>query len=294
MRLRSCWKKTLSWTERREAVRFLMAKGLSTHRACLLLGLNRSTSSYQPRPERSSALAERIAALAEKHPRYGYRRIHVLLKREGHIVYKKRVQRLWQRARLQVRKQPRKRRGQRANATPVPANYPGHVWSYDFLKDQTHNGAPLRILTLMDEFTRQGLAITVGSSMPAERVIEVLTRLFGEHRAPESIRSDNGPECSAVALRLWLAGQGVQTLYIDPGSPWQNGREERFNGSVRDECLNMEVFASGGAARVKLEEYRCQYNGERPHSSLGYCTPLEYKQAWFEEQAKRVETNVST
>jgi putative transposase len=156
------------------------------------------------------------------------------------------------------------------------------------------SGSPLRILPVMDEFTREGLAIEVGSSMPAARVIGVLERLFVEHGALGYIRSDNGPEFIAVALRLWLAGRGVQTLYIDPGSPWQNGKEERFNGSGRDECLNMEVFASVSEARLKLEEYRRQYNGERPLSSLGYLTPLEYKQAWSQEQAKRAETNVST
>lgn len=273
---------------------FLLTKGLSTNRACALLGLNRSTYSYQPRPERTSELAKRIGELAHKHARYGYRRIHVLLRREGRTVNRKRVQRLWQRARLQVRKQPRKRGGQRAKATPVQADYPGHVWSYDFVKDQTQHGGPLRILTVMDEFTREGLAIAVDSSMPAERVIEVLKRLVEEHGTPAYLRSDNGPEFIALALRLWLAGQEVQTLYIAPGSPWQNGREERFNGSVRDECLNMELFASVNEARVKLEEYRRQYNHERPHSSLGYLTPLEFKQAWFEEQAKRAEANVST
>jgi putative transposase len=162
------------------------------------------------------------------------------------------------------------------------------------LKDQVLNGAAIRILTVMDEFTREGLALEVAGSMPARRVIAVLERLLAQHGAPGYIRSDNGPEFIAVALRLWLAGQGVQTLYIDPGSPWQNGREERFNGSVRDECLNLEVFASVGEARVKLEEYRRQYNGERPHSSLGYRTPLEFKQAWLEDQAKGAETNVST
>jgi putative transposase len=272
----------------------LVAKGLSTNRACWLLGLNRATYSYQPRPKRTSELAKRIGELAQKHPRYGYRRIHALLRREGRIVNRKQVQRLWQQARLQVRKQPRKRGGHRAKATPVQADYPCHVWSYDFVKDQTQHGTPLRILTVMDEFTREGLAIAVGSSMLAERVIEVLKRLVEEHGAPAYIRSDNGPEFIALALRLWLAGQEVQTLYIDPGSPWQNGREERFNGSVRDECLNMELFASVSEARLKLEEYRRQYNHERPHSSRGYLTPLEFKQAWFEEQAKRPETNVST
>ncbi len=203
------------------------------------------------------------------------------------------MQRLWQRARLQVRKQPRKRTRQASKQMPTQAQHPGHVWSYDFLKDRTQNGAPLRILTVMDEFTREGLAIEVASSMPARRVMQILERLIAAHGAPGYIRSDNGPEFIAIALRLWLAGRGVQTLYIDPGSPWQNGLEERFNGSVRDECLNMELFASVGEAHVKLEAYRRQYNGERPHSSLGYRTPLEFKQAWFEKQAKGPETNVS-
>ena len=271
-----------------------MAQGLSTNRACQLVALNRSSFSYQPRPDRSSELAARIAELEKKHPRYGYRRIHAMLKREGRKVNRKRVQRLWQRARLQVRKPTRKRRHHATKKTPLKASHPGHVWTYDFLKDRTQNGVAIRILTVMDEFTREGLAIEVATSLPAWRVIAVLERLFAEHGAPAYIRSDNGPEFIAIALRLWLAGRKVQTLYIDPGCPWQNGYDERFNGTVRDECLNMELFASVSEARVKLEEYRRQYNGERPHSSLGYLTPLEFKQAWSQEQANRADPNVST
>ena len=262
--------------------------------------LHHSTFVYQPRPDRNAELAEQIGRLALKHPRYGYRRIHVLLKREGRRrgeppINRKRVQRLWQRAHLQVRKQPRKRRGGIGTRTgqmpPVKASYPGHVWTYDFLEDRTLKGTLLRILTVMDEFTREGLAIEVATSLPVRRVIEVLARLVTGHGAPGYIRSDNGPEFIAIQLRIWLAHQQVQTLYIDPGCPWQNGYEESFNGTVRDECLNMHLFASVAEARVLLERFRHEYNEQRPHSSLGYCTPVEFKQAWTQDQAAEGEAN---
>jgi putative transposase len=257
--------------------------------------MHRSTFAYQPRPDHNAELAEQIGRLALRHPRYGYRRIHALLKREGKQraeppVNRKRVQRLWQQARLQVRKQPRKRRGgtgkRGAQTPPVKASYLGHVWTYDFLEDRTLKGTLLRILTVMDEFTREGLAIEVANSLPARRVIEVLARLVAEHGAPAHIRSDNGPEFIATELRIWLARQQVQTLYIDPGCPWQNGYEESFNGTVRDECLNMHLFASVAEARVLLEGFRHEYNEHRPHSSLGYCTPIEFKRAWSQDQAE--------
>jgi putative transposase len=160
------------------------------------------------------------------------------------------------------------------------------VWTYDFLEDRTQQGTRLRILTVMDEFTREGLAIEVATSLPARRVIEVLARLVSEHGAPAYMRSDNGPEFIAIGLRGWLAQRQVQTLYIDPGCPWQNGYEESFNGTVRDECLNMHLFASVTEARVLLEGFRREYNEHRPHSSLGYCSPMEFKRAWAQDQAQ--------
>lgn len=266
-------------------MRCLVKRGLSPTRACQLVQLARSTFHYQARPERNGDLVEQVRELAAKHPRYGYRRIHALLRRKQ-TVNKKRIQRLWQRSRLQVQKRPRKRHRAARSELPIKATHPNHIWTYDFLQDHCQNGTVLRILTVMDEFTREGLAIEVATSIPAQRVIRVLERLVAVYGAPAYIRSDNGPEFVALALRGWLARQQVTTLYIDPGCPWQNGYGESFNGTVRDECLNMYVFCSVAEARVRLESYRQHYNTERPHSSLGYRSPLEFKCAWEQAQAR--------
>jgi len=200
-------------------VQFLVKRGLSRPRAYRLVQLARATFQYQARPDRNAELAAEIYELAAKHPRYGYRRIHALVRRKRRV-NKKRIHRLWKRARLQVRKRPSTRRRATGSALPVKATYPGHVWTYDFLEDRCQNGTVWRILTVMDEFTRKGLAIEVASSIPAQRVIAVLERLVGTHGVPAFIRSDNGPEFVALALRGWLAGQQITTLYIDPGCPW--------------------------------------------------------------------------
>jgi putative transposase len=270
---------------RREAVPFLLARGLSQPRACSLLGLYRSTLQYQARPDRNAELEQQIQALAQRHRRYGYRRTWALLRRRGQQLNKKRVHRLWKRAKLQVRKIPRRRRVARAVGTPVQAMHPGHVWTYDFVHDACLNGTALKVLTVMDEFTREGLAIDVATTMPAAKVLTVLDRLFHEHGAPQFIRSDNGPEFIALAVQGWLARHHTATLYIDPGSPWQNGYEERFNGTVRDECLNAYSFHTVTEAQVILTAYRREYNEERPHSSLGYRTPAEFKRDWLERQS---------
>jgi putative transposase len=269
---------------RREAVPFLLTWGLSPRRACNLLGLHRATFQHQARPDRDAELAQQIPALAQRHQRYGYRRPWALLRRRGQHVNQKRGHRLWKRAKLQVRKIPRKRRVARAAGTPVQATHPGHVWTYDFVHDACLNGPALKVLTVMDEFTREGVAIDVATSMPAAKVLKVLDRLFHEHGAPQFIRSDNGSEFIALAVRGWLARHQTATLYIDPGCPWQNGYEERFNGTVRDECLNSHSVHTATAARVVLTAYLREYNEERPHSSLGYGTPAEFKQEWLAQQ----------
>ncbi len=164
---------------------------------------------------------------------------------------------------------------------PVRADRPNHVWTYDFLQDHCANGQALRILTLVDEFTRECLAIEVGGSLGARRVIAVLERVFAEHGQPEWLRSDNGPEFIAQILKRWLAERGPKPRYIDPGCPWQNPYGESFNGRLRDECLNRELFANRREAAVVLEAWRHEYNEERPHSSLGYRTPREFRAAWI-------------
>jgi transposase InsO family protein len=170
---------------------------------------------------------------------------------------------------------------------PVRAEHPGHVWTYDFLKDQCENGRAFRVLTLVDEFTRECLAIEVGRSLGARRVIAVLERVFAEHESPEWLRSDNGPEFIAEAVTPWLAERGSKPRYIDPGCPWQNAFGESFNGRLRDECLNLELFACRREAAVILEARRRLYNTERPHSSLGYRTPNEFREASVRAEGHR-------
>ena len=208
-----------------------------------------------------------------------------LLRRRGQRVNRKHVHRLWNQAKLQVRKLARQRRPAHRAGIPVQATHPGHVWTYDFLHAHCRQGTPLKVLTVMDEFTREGLALEVATSLPSPRVVAVLERLVTVYGAPQFIRSDHGPEFIALAVRGWLAQHQMVTLYIDPGCPWQNGYGERFNGTVRDECLNMHMFQSVVEARVMLAAYRRQYNEERPHSSLGYLTPAEFKRTWLERQS---------
>lgn len=275
----------MSIAERRDGVGFLVSKGLSVARACVLVQLQRSTFHYQARPAADDELVEELQALALKHPRYGYRRAWALLNRKQRV-NRKRVHRLWKLAKLQV-KRAKRPRTRRERAVPVAAAYPNHVWAYDFVQDQDMHGSTLYILTVMDEFTREGLAIAVAEATSAEWVISVLTHLVARHGAPAYLRSDNGAEFVALAVQAWLTRRHVRTLYIDPGCPWQNGKEERFNGTVRDECLNLQLFASAAEARVRLEAFRHHYNHDRPHSRLGYTTPVAFKQAWEATQAQQ-------
>jgi putative transposase len=282
----------MSVAERRETVRFLHTKGISVRRACELAQLQRASFAYQARPQLTEqVLVADITQLAHQQPRYGYRRIWAVLRR-SRKVNRKRVHRLWKRAGLQVKRVPRRPRRERP--VPLVAAYPNHVWAYDFLEDHDVHGGVLRILTVMDEFTREGLAIDVQTRSAAEGVIAVLSQLVATQGTPDYLRSDNGAEFTALAVQTWLSKRQIQTLYIDPGSPWQNGKDERFNGTVRDECLNRELFASVREARVRLEAFRQHYNQQRPHSRLAYQTPVEFKRAWMEAQAKHGDPNIAT
>lgn len=217
--------------------------------------------------------------LVRRHPRYGYRRIWALLRREGWRVNRKRVHRLWRKQGLKVpRKQRKKRRlGSSANScVRRPAEHKDHVWAWDFLHDRTTDGRALKWLTLVDEYTRECLALEVRRGMTAGAVSEVLAGVVRRRGAPMHIRSDNGPEFIAKAIRSWMTGAGLETLYIEPGAPWENGYAESFNSKVRDELLNAEEFVSLLEARVLAKEWRREYNHVRPHSSLGYRTPAEY------------------
>ncbi len=278
--------------DQRSAVDFLVAGGLSVQRACAVLQLHRSTYRYGAHPKDDTQTVTHMQRLAAQHPRYGYRRMHALLNQTEHVNHK-RVRRLWRKHRLQVRRVVRKRL-RRERPTRLQAAYPGHIWAYDFVEDALADGRKLSILTVMDEFTREGLALDAALSTSAERVIGVLTALVAQHGAPGNLRSDNGAEFVARAVQLWLAACGVETLYIDPGKPWQNGKEERFNGTVRDECLNLHVFSSLAEAHVRLSAFRQQYHVQRPHSRLGYLTPLAFKTAWLDVQANLENPLIST
>lgn len=283
----------MSIAERRDAVQFLVAKGLSVLRACELMRLQRATFLYQPRPVADDGVEAELAAIAQANPRYGYRRAWALLRRKRRL-NRKRVHRLWKRATLQVKRLKRLKRSRRERPPPLAAAYPNHVWAYDFLQDQDMHGRTFYILTVMDEFTREGLAIAVAEATSAEWVLAVVSTLVAHHGAPAYLRSDNGAEFVALAVQAWLARQQVRTLYIDPGCPWQNGKEERFNGTVRDECLNLHAVASLTEARVRLEAFRNHYNHDRPHSRLNYTTPAAFRKAWDAAQAQQQDSHIPT
>ena len=217
-----------------------------------------------------------MVALATRFGRYGYRRVTALLRQEGWRVNHKRVERLWRQEGLKVPQgQPKRRRLWLGDGSIVRrrAEHRDHVWSYDFVFDRTADGRPLRLLPIVDEYTRECLSIDVGRRLNSEHVLARLAELFVRRGVPEYIRSDNGPEFTAKAVRRWLPRVGVQTLFIEPGSPWENGYVESFNGKLRDEHLNVELFDTLLEAQVLTERWRCKYNQLRPHSSLGYRLP---------------------
>jgi transposase InsO family protein len=232
-------------------------------------------------------LVSRMLKLAEKYGRYGYRRITAFLQREGFRVNHKRVERLWRREGLKVpRKMPKRRRlwDNGASCLRLRPAYPNHVWSYDFMSARTSDGRALRLLTVLDEYRRECLAIEVERKLTSDDVLACLARLFVERGIPAYLRSDNGSEFTADAVRDWLCRIGVRTLYIEPGSPWENGYLESFNGKLRDELLNVEIFDTLLEAKVLIERWRIHYNTVRPHSALGYRPPApEAIQPWPED-----------
>jgi putative transposase len=253
---------------------------LSERRACHVVGQPRMTQRYEPkRPDKDKILTADIKRLAGKYPRYGYRFITAKLHQEGWRVNHKRVQRIWQKECLQVpyRRKRKKSQGSSENACYVKkAEYINHVWTYDFIDDRTEDGRKLKFLTVLDEYTRESLAIEVGRSITSKDVISVLEYLFIVRGVPGYIRSDNGPEFIAEAVKEWLSNNHVKTLYIEPGCPWENGYIESFNGRVRDELLDRELFYSVAEAKVLAESWRLEYNDRRPHSGLGYMTPAAF------------------
>jgi len=264
---------------RKAGVRHLVGHGIvSERRACRLVEVSRSCVRYAPRPLPSDeTLRQEIRILAGRHKRFGYRRIAALLRRKGIEVNTKRVHRIWKAEGLSLRaRRPKRRRCVPKGEVIRKAERANHVWTYDFMEDRTERGGRLRILTVLDEYTRKSLAIRVERCMDSHRVIETLAHLVAERGAPDHIRSDNGPEFVAQAVQEWIRARGARTLFITPGSPWENAYIESFNGKFRDECLNMEVFKNGKEAQMMVEAWRKEYNEHRPHSSLGYLTPAEF------------------
>jgi transposase InsO family protein len=267
--------------QRRQAVRQLQDTfGVSQRRACRVVGQHRSAQRQRPRTkEDEPRLVQRMLELVRQHPRFGYRRIWVLLRREGWRVNRKRVERLWRREGLKVPRKRRKKRrlGSSANGcVRRRALHKDHVWAWDFIHDRTADGRALKWLTLVDEYTRECLLLEVARSITARKAVALVADVIRQRGAPAHVRSDNGPEFIAQAMRAWLAGAGVATLCIEPGSPWENGYAESFNSKVRDEFLATEEFASELEARVLGRQWKQGYNHDRPHSALGYRTPAEY------------------
>lgn len=253
------------------------ALGCSERRACETLGQHRSTQ-RKPRVVRDdeAALTADIIRLASEYGRYGYRRITALLRSEGWTINFKRVERIWRREGLKVpKKQPKRGRlwFNDGSCVRLRPQHKGHVWSYDFVADRTHDGRAFRMLTVIDEYTRECLAIHVQRKLKHDDVLAVLTDLFTQNGPPEHIRSDNGSEFTAIAVREWLERVNVKTLFITPGSPWENGYNESFNGKLRDELLNGEIFYTLQEAQILIKRWRQHYNTIRPHSSLGYRPP---------------------
>lgn len=279
----------MSPASRRAAAHYLVRRHkVSERRACKVVGQHRSTQRYQGVPgDYELRLVKAMNALATAHPRYGYRMVWALLRSEGWAINRKRIERLW---RLEGHRVPPRRlkQGKRSfghdgNAIwNLPATRPNHIWSYDFMGDRLRDGSALRILNIVDEYTRVSLASHVDRSIGAAEVIVQLDRLFRAHGKPEHIRSDNGREFIAASVGAWLAERGVKTAFVEKGSPQQNAYVERFNGTMRDEVLNGEEFDTLAEAHVVINRWRNEYNRHRPHRGLGFKTPLQ-----FADQARK-------
>ena len=263
---------------RRQQVAYATKRGLSKRRACALMSTARSALYYESRLIKKDApTLAAMSILSAQYPRYGYRRIHVFLERQGHRMSIDRAWRLWRKGGLQVPRKRSRKRVALARPRPQAPLAAGQVWAYDFVFDACANGQQLKCLTVIDEFTRECLAIDVAGSIRSGRVIEVLAQLISLHGAPKTLRSDNGPEFVSKALLRWATGQNLEIALIDPGKPWQNGTTESFNGKFRDECLSMEWFRNRVEAKAVIGQWRQHYNHIRPHSSLGNQTPEAFK-----------------
>jgi len=265
--------------------------GLSQRRACAIVRQNRSTQRHRrAEADPDADLRARLRAFAKAHPRWGYRRAHAVLVREGHALNRKKVQRLWREEGLRVPAQRRKRRRVGESTTPahrLQALRPDHVWALDYQFDVTATGRVIKILHVVDEFTRESLADVVDHSIDADATVAALDKIVGTRSTfPTFIRSDNGPELTANALRDWCRFGHAGTAYIDPGSPWQNPWVESYGSRMRDELLAIEQFDSLLEAQVLVADWRTEYNEYRPHSALGMLTPVEFARQWRTNQPK--------
>lgn len=270
----------MSAKQRRLQAQYAIKRGLSQTKACALVSVARSKFHYESvLEEKDKPILERMKVLAKENPRYGYRRVGELLAREGIVCNSKKIYRLWRKAGLSLpRKRPR-RKIRKGLKRPLESSRINEVWSYDFVFDSCANGQKLKCLTIVDEFSRECLAIDVAGNIKSRRVVEVLAGLVKRRGCPDYIRSDNGPEFVSKEVKTWLEKVGIGRSTIDPGKPWQNGVNESFNGRFRDECLNTELFRCREEAKVVIEDWRRKYNEERPHSSLNYLTPHEFRES---------------
>ena len=263
---------------RRDQTHYAINRGVTHRRACTLLKISRCSLYYDPKmPGKDAPVIHAMKELSGTYPRFGSRRIRIFLQRTGLDIGKERCSRLWAKAGLQI---PKKRRRKAAGTRlrPLAPAAINSVWSYDFVHDACANGQKLKCLTVVDEFTRECLAIDVAGSFRSSRVIEVLSRLMRIHGTPRYLRSNNGPEFVSKKLLSWVADESLEIALIDPGKPWQNGTNESFNGKFRDECLSMEWFRNRMEAKVVIGDWQVHYNEVRPHSSLNYQTPHEFRQ----------------
>jgi putative transposase len=252
--------------------------GFSQRRACRLIGTTRSTVRYRGRRGDDAVLRGRLRELAAERPRFGYRRLHALLRREGIIVNHKRIERLYREEGLAVRRRRRKSLTRLLRGRPPAPQAANEQWAMDFLHDTVASGRTIRLLSVIDVFTREALALEVDTSLPGSRVVRVLDRLVGERERPVQLVLDNGPELISRVLEEWAHQHQVTLHFIDPGKPIQNAHCESFHGRLRDECLNEHWFLGIADARQIVEAWRQDYNRERPHSALGYQTPVEFAQ----------------
>lgn len=277
---------------RRRAVAVLVERfGVSERRACRVVGQHRSTQRRpaRPTPEAEAKLRARLREIAREHPRWGWKTAYAIVRREGWHLNRKRIQRLWRQEGLTRAQNCRKRRRLGPTLTErLRAAHPNQVWAIDFQFDETADRRRLKMANVVDEFTRECLAIRVGRSCNADQLIDVLEALMAERGAPEHLRMDNGPEMIAWALRDWCRLSGTTTTYIEPGAPWENPFVESFNGRFRDECLNVEEFWDLPEAQIVVEDWRIEYNTFRPHSALGGLTPAEFAKAWAEQHLQEL------